>query len=362
MRLEHLDTPSLLVDLDILESNLRRAQSYCDQHNLSLRPHTKTHKSVCLARWQEKLGAKGITVAKLGEAEVMAEGGLRDILIAYPLVGEAKYERLAALIPNCRITVAVDSWEAALAAAAAARLAGGTVGVLVEADTGLRRVGITAPEAVAELCARVSELKGVEWCGLQTYQGHVLGDAEARSRGLAEEQARLERLLEALDGRGLKPPTVSGGSTPNLFEAHRLPQLTEIRPGTYVYNDCFQVALGNTDWSQCALRVLVTIVSTSVEGRMVVDGGSKTFASDRVPDSPDFGHVMEDPLLRFPSVYEEHGVLDRAASERRYAVGERLTIVPNHVCTCVNLHDGFWVHRGGEVKDWWPVDARGRVR
>jgi len=362
MLTRELETPVLLVDLDRLNGNIRAASDYGRAHGLTLLPHVKTHKSVRIAHRQIAEGAAGITCAKLGEVEVMVDGGLTDILLAYPIVGEAKLDRLLALSRRARIAVALDSIEVAEGIARTAERGGATIGVAAEVDTGVHRCGLPpGPELIA-LCRYLMDRRGLEYRGLMTYQGHLSGVAARRARLLEEEAGRLADLYTLLDRAGIAYPTVSAGSSPNRREMERLPGITHVRHGTYVFNDRNTMAQEACEPEECALVVAVTVVSRA-EGRLVIDGGSKTFSSDGLAGGGEgHGLCVEDPDLVLVKMNEEHGYVDTSRSQRDYRVGDRLHFIPNHVCTCVNMHDRFVVHRAGEVMDTWPVDARGRVR
>jgi D-serine deaminase-like pyridoxal phosphate-dependent protein len=207
------------------------------------------------------------------------------------------------------------------------------------------------------------ELPCLEYRGLMTYQGHLSGTKASRDRMIEEEIPRLEELYALLKREDVPFPVVSGASSPNWREMHRLPGITHVRHGTYVFNDRNTIAQEACSVEDCALSVAVTVVSVSVPGQVVIDGGSKTFSSDRLAlGGEGHGLCVEDPALTLAKMNEEHGYVDVSRSERQYRVGDRLHFIPNHVCTCVNLHDGFFVHREGEVVDEWPVDARGKVR
>jgi len=364
MRVQDLETPAVLIDLDVMERNLARMAEYCRQHGLALRPHTKTHKIPELAHRQIKSGASGITVAKLGEAEVMVQAGLTDILIAYPIVGREKAARLAALAERASLMVSLDSEEAARDISRSAQERGVRVGVLVELDVGFRRCGLQRPEEAVALARLIQDLPNVDFRGLMFYPGHFMVPEPERRQLLEDVNARLHRVYEAFDRAGLPIEIVSGGSTPTAYLSHEFAGVTEIRPGMYIFNDRTMVGLGVARVEDCALSVLVTVVSTSVPGRAIVDGGSKTFSNDRyrAGDGRGFGLVREDPEAEVEALSEEHGHLDISRSLRRYRVGERLTIIPNHVCTVMNLHDEVYGVRGDQVEAVWRVAARGRVR
>jgi D-serine deaminase-like pyridoxal phosphate-dependent protein len=315
-----------------------------------------------LAQMQVAAGAVGVTVAKLGEGEVMADGGIEDLLVAYPIVGAAKLRRLSSLAERARVTVALDSFEVAEGVDRAARDAGREIGVLVEVDTGTGRCGVSPGELPA-LCRRVAGLRHARWRGVMTYQGHIWGDPESRERAMREENDRVNGLVGSLETEGLRPDVVSGASTPNLDLCHLLERVGENRSGTYVFNDRNCVSTGTTTWDDCALRIAVTVVSNAVADQIIIDGGSKTFSSDRMAMAPDsgFGRVVEEPAMQFVKMSEEHGFL-RTYGAQRPAVGDRLHVIPNHVCVAVNMHDQVFLHRGDRVVGCWPVAARGKIR
>jgi D-serine deaminase-like pyridoxal phosphate-dependent protein len=370
MHISELDTPAVLIDLDRMERNIRRAQEQCARHGKAMRPHIKTHKMPQIARMQMEAGAMGITCAKLGEVEVMLEAGLKEILLAYPIVGEAKLQRLVRLAQEANLTVAFDSPEVAEGISRAVGRygegSGREIGALVEIDTGMGRCGIApGPEMVA-LCRKVCDLPGLRFRGLMTYQGWVRGTEAERAAQLREENDRLKRVRDDLAAAGIAIEEMSGGSTPTLFQSHLLEPVTDNRAGTYVFNDVNTVSTGSVTWDDCAMCIAVTVVSTAVPGQIIVDGGSKTFTSDR----PAFteggevthGYVVEDPELQFVKMNEEHGYVKRDRSTKPHRIGDRLHIIPNHVCVAINMHDEVYAHRGGEVVETWRVAARGKVR
>ncbi len=358
-----IDTPALVVDLDIMERNLARVADYCGEHGLRLRPHTKTHKSTRIARRQIASGAAGLTVAKVSEAEVMLGAEPADMLVAFPVIGRPKLDRLMAVARRTRVTVALDSLEAARQLSAAAHAAQVEVGVLVEIDAGLGRVGVGAQEALP-LAQCIQQLPGLSLQGLTFYPGHIKNLDDDGRAALAE----VGRLLAALTGEfrhaGVPIQIVSGGSTPTLFLSHTIPGLTEIRPGTYVFNDLNTVRSGGCAMEDCAAYILATVVSTARPEQIIVDGGSKTFSSDRPVTAGDvtFGHVLEAPQARFHKMNEEHGFIDVARAGRSFAVGDRVRIIPNHICVAVNLHERVYGLRAGRVEEIWDVEARGKLQ
>ena len=364
MYISELETPAVVIDLDVMDQNLSRMADYCRKHQLLLRPHTKSHKIPELAKRQIASGATGITVAKLGEAEVMLDAGLTDVLIAYPIVGVEKARRLATMAERASITVALDSETAARGISEAVSERGGTVGVLVELDVGFNRCGVSNEDEALSLARKISSLRGLVFKGLMFFPGHFTVEPEERSALRVRVNELLDRVVEAFDREGVLLPVVSGGSTPTAYESHLFHGVNEVRPGMYIFNDRTTAGISAAALSDCALSVLVTVVSTSVAGRAIVDGGSKTFSSDRYQagDGRGFGLVKEDHDAELERLSEEHGHLSIQGSGRRYRVGDRLTVIPNHVCTTVNMHEEIYGVRGERVEAVWRVEGRGKVR
>ncbi len=364
MHYRELSTPALTVDLDILGRNLDRMTSYCGARRLGLRPHIKTHKTVEVARMQLERGACGLTVAKVGEAEVMAGAEPEEVLVAYPVYGREKLERLVKLAHQTRLLVSLDEEATASELSRAASDEGVNVGVLVEFDAGFHRCGLEAGPACVDLARRIEKLPGLTFRGLMTYFGNVWGTEDDRRKEIKQVAERTERALKAFADARMPVEIVSGGSTPSSSFAHEVPGLTEIRPGTYCYNDLNTLYQGACRLEDCAVRVVTTVVSTAVAGRAIVDGGSKTFSSDPLRAGPQagFGHVVEASDAPIIKLNEEHGWLETSKSAHRFRVGEVLTVIPNHVCTCVNMHDEVFLVRNEEVVGCWRVAARGKIR
>lgn len=330
-----LDTPALYVDLDALERNIAQMQQRCRGWGVALRPHVKTHKISEIAQMQIDAGAIGITVAKLGEAEVLPGD---DVLIAYPVV-KAKLPRLRELAKTRRVTVAVDSVEVAR------DLQG--VETLVEVEVGVGRCGAQSPEqavAVAKACS--------------DFQGIFYWPSWLDETGFRAACGRIEAVLDALSSSGFQARIISGGSTPGAAKTPLIPQTTEIRPGTYVFYDASGLETKCCTEADCALRVLTTVVSTAVPGQCVIDAGSKTLSSDPTAGSGTFGHVVG-RRWTVRKLNEEHGYVEIHEPAR---VGEKVWVVPSHVCTAVNLHDQIAYGRRGRVDGSWKVAARGKVR
>lgn len=356
-----LETPAALVDVDRMHANLRRVATYREEHGLDWRPHVKTHKTPELAAGQLRVGAVGVTVATPREAEVMASVA-DDILLAYPPLGESKLERLMALPEQVRLTVGLDSHEALRGLAAAARASSRAAGVLIELDVGMGRVGIGNPADAVALAREAADLDGIEYRGVMFYPGHIRGPVEPRSPALRELSSTLDRFLGALRTADLVPDVVSGGSTPTLWHSHEVAGLTEIRPGTNIFNDRATAMIGACEWDECAYTVLATVISTAVPGQAVIDAGSKALAKEELrAEGGGYGALLDRPEVVVKGLSEEHGILDLAGTEWRPRVGERVRVVPNHVCVSVNLHERLRDVRGDEVVEGWEVAGRGRT-
>jgi D-serine deaminase-like pyridoxal phosphate-dependent protein len=365
MHYRELSTPALTIDLDILERNLERMASYCREHGVGLRPHTKTHKTPEVSRLQLERGAVGLTVAKVGEAEVMAGASpTAEILIAYPVYGRENLRRLAQLARTRRLLVSLDAEATAQELSRAAREQEATIGVLVEFDVGMRRCGLEPGPACVELARKIEQLPGLKFRGLMTYFGNIWGTEEERRKQAKPVAERVERARKAFRETRMPVEILSAGSTPSAFLTHEIPGVTEIRPGTYVYNDLNTFYQGACRLEDCAARVVTTVVSTAVSGRAMIDAGSKTLSSDLLSSGPQsrYGRVVEAPDAKLFKLNEEHGHLDVTESAHPFRVGEVVTVVPNHVCTCVNMHDEVFLVRNQEVVGCWRVAARGKIR
>jgi D-serine deaminase-like pyridoxal phosphate-dependent protein len=363
MHFLELPTPALVIDLDIVERNLDRMAGYCRDHGLRLRPHTKTHKMLEVARMQIERGADGLTVAKVGEAEVMAKTAPKQILVGHPIFGQEKLNRLAQIARDVEVLIAIDDEATAMAISRTAVACGCTLGILVEFDVGMRRCGLPPGRACVSLAQTIEKLPGLQWRGLSTYFGNVWGTEEERGREVDKVAVCVEQAIRAFHEAGMPVEIVSGGSTPSAYFSHRIPGLTEIRPGTYVFNDLNTYYQGSCSLEDCAARVVTTVISTAVPGQAVIDAGSKTLSPDALGSGPMKGHgyVVEAPEVPLVKLNEEHGYL-RPISSRAFKIGDVLSVIPNHVCTCVNMHDEVFLMRNEQVVGSWKVAARGKIR
>jgi D-serine deaminase-like pyridoxal phosphate-dependent protein len=346
-------TPALVIDMDRVARNIARIQAVCDAAGVAHRPHIKTHKSPYLAKMQIAAGAIGITCQKLGEAEVMADAGIDDILISYNLIGDEKMARLGALQAKARITVAADNETVIAGLPTAAALSGRPLDVVVECDTGRKRAGVETPREAIALARQIAGLPGLTFAGFMLYPTET---------GWPDAQRFFDEAVAGVRAEGLEPRIVSTGGTPNLKNVGQLSGATEHRFGTYIYNDRMQVAAGVAEWDDCALNVYATVVSRAGPERGIIDAGSKTLTSDTGGGLDGFGLILDHPEARIARFAEEHGFLDLARSNTRPEVGDVVRIVPNHVCVVVNMFDEVVMVRGDDIIGTLPIAARGKLR
>lgn len=351
MYLRDLETPVPVVDLEIVLCNIRRLQHYCDAHEYKLRPHVKTHKLPLFAHEQCKAGATGITVQKIGEAEVMAQTGISDILLTYNVLGQEKAERVAHLTHFARVSVAIDNEKALESVAWAASRACSPIGVLIEFESGGNRQGVQTPEQAIALAKMAVKQSKIEFKGLMTYP---------TSSRTAE---FLRGALPLFSDAGIDVPVISGGGTPDVYRTHTIAPVNEIRAGTYIYNDRMMIAAKAASLKECALAILATVVSRPTSERAVIDAGSKTLSSDLLPSGQGdgYGFLPDYPDATIARLNEEHGVVDLGRCARKPDLGERVRIIPNHACVVTNLHDQIYLHRDGAVLATLPVYLRGKT-
>jgi D-serine deaminase-like pyridoxal phosphate-dependent protein len=345
-------TPIAVIDMEKVERNIARIQAACDKAGVANRPHIKTHKSPLLAKLQIAAGAKGITCQKLGEAEVMAEAGIDDILISYNLLGDEKMARLGALQARANVTVAADNSVVISGLPQAAAVSGRPLSVVVECDTGRKRAGVETPGEAIALAKEIAASEGLRFAGFMLYPTEA---------GWAEAQKFYDEALAGVRAAGLDAAIVSTGGTPNLKNIGKLKGGTEHRFGTYIYNDRMQVAAGVAEWDDCALNIYSTVVSRAGPDRGILDAGSKTLTSD-TGGLDGHGLILEHPEAKIARFAEEHGFLDLARSNTRPNIGDVVRIVPNHVCVVVNMMDDVLMVRGDEIIGLLPVAARGKLR
>lgn len=355
-----VDTPALVIDLDAMEHNLTTMADFFADKPAKLRPHAKTHKSPIIAHKQLALGAVGITCAKLGEAEVMVEAGVRDVLVANQIVTPAKIARLVGLLHHARVTVATDSPENLRDLARAAGERGVTLDVLVEVNTGMNRCGVEPGEGAVALAKVAADLPGLRFRGIQAYEGHLVNvpddaDRAARVRAAMAPIVETRGLIEAA---GLPVEIVTGGGTGTFAHTGTTVGFDEVQAGSYVFMDTkYSEVDGPGQRFRQALAVQATIISRPTPERAVLDIGRKTIGIDQgVPQLR--GYDPSDVI--FESFSEEHTKLRLEGEARKLRVGDVVQVVPGHGCTTVNLYDRYIAARGGVVEGIWPIAGRGR--
>lgn len=361
-RIEALDTPALMVDMPTMEQNISHVHSATFEAGLQIRPHIKSHKTPEIAQMQIAAGAVGVTCAKIGEAEVMSSAGIDDIFIANSLVGETKMRRLVALARRTpRLSIAVESIEAARQASEAFSAAGLQLEVVIEADVGAGRTGVHPADAVgfADGVASMPALRIVGVMAYGSHFGYTMRGHEALVEGAAKEGRIIAELAEQLADAGHEMARISGGSTPTAGRYREGCGLTEIRSGTYIFYDRNQVDIGSASMEQVALSVLATVVATPVPERAIIDAGTKGLSQQVGNTSDGYGWFPDVPGARVVKINDEHGFVDVTEAQRPLEIGEKLRVVPARAPTCLNLYDRLYAVRDGEVEDVWRVAARG---
>ena len=346
-----VSTPAVLIDLDIVDTNISRFQSYCDQHNLKLRPHIKTHKLPRFAKQQLAAGAIGITCQKISEAEaIISEGGIDDILITYNILGGDKVANLQKLSQKVCLSVVADNYAVIDGLSAGFSGSKEPLSVLVECDTGAGRCGVQTPEAAATLAAYIEATSHLRFSGLMTYPP---------AGGAKQIEKWLSSAIALIEGQGQSVDIVSSGGSPDMWQAHEMPLATEYRIGTYVYNDRSLVERGTCAVEDCAMTILATVVSTPTEHRAVIDAGSKVLTSDLL-GLDGYGYIVGHHDLRIDQLSEEHGRIV-GAKPHGLDVGQRIQIIPNHTCVVTNMLDELTLTRDYKFIETTPVTARGKV-
>jgi D-serine deaminase-like pyridoxal phosphate-dependent protein len=381
MQVAELDTPAFVIDLDVLERNVQAMADHAARFGVALRPHAKTHKCVEVARMQLGAGAVGLTLAKIGEAEALLAGAgdddggplpLKDVLLAFPIVGQEKLGRLLDLGKRVNVAVSLDSPDAASQIGEAAAAHGTSVGILVEIDTGGRRCGVLPGQPTLDLARHIASTPGLALRGIMTHEGHAYGATPDTLREVSQQAGRvMVELGRMLRADGHEAPVISVGSTPSARHIAEVPGVTEVRPGTYVFQDYNQIRLGVATEAECAATVHATVIARPTPDRAVLDAGTKAVAADRgmvggvTPVQQEgYGCVKGQPGWAFARASEEHGVLERRGDGHAddLRVGDRIELIPNHICPAVNLYDRLIVQRDGVVQGSWAVAARGRSR
>ncbi len=346
MDIYELETPSILIDLDRMENNIARMQALCDEAGVGLRPHIKTHKIPEIAKMQIEAGAVGIACQKVSEAEVFAQAGLNDILIPYNILGASKAARFADLSLYNRMTCSADNLPTIKGLSEAAAALDIRLRVMVELGTEIERTCASVEQTV-ELAKLIEDDEHLHFAGILVYPSYP------------SIRPALQEVLTQLDAAGIGVDMVSGGGTGAVLQAREVPELTEIRVGTYVFNDWTTVSRGWCALDDCAMTIRATVVSHPTAGRVILDSGSKTLSSDVLEDG--YGHLLDYPEARIYKLNEEHAYVDVSACEHKPEIGEIVTVIPVHACVVTNLQNMIYGVRGEEVELTWTVTARGLV-
>jgi len=365
--MQYIDTPAVVIDLKKVEANLVKFQKYATENNIILRPHIKTHKIPRLARMQEQFGAKGICCATLGEAELMAANGITDIFIAYTIVGKEKIERFLALGRQIRVICGIDSLVGAQEISDMAIAHKQKAEVRIEIDSGFQRAGVQS-ENVVEFARKVVAMPGLNLTGIFTFKSSTLqGKQVLDFKACAKEEGKiLKGISNSLVANGIAITEVSGGSTPTGKYVAQCEGITELRAGTYIFNDRPKLIQGIATVDECAARVKVTVVSTPTPNRAIIDGGSKIFSGDGKIDSPPlhmhgYGHIVGHENLVFDHMNEEHGIIVSKEGPTNLKVYDTLYIIPNHICTTMNLCNFVYIQEKDGTFTKTKVEGRGLV-
>ena len=351
LKIDDVDTPAFVVNEAIALRNIQKFQDHCDAAGLALRPHIKTHKSIKFAKAQLDAGAIGITCQKISEAEAMLTDGIDDVLITYNILGTAKLARLRALSGRLRkLSVVADSAAVIDGLAQTFADAPTPLTVLVEVDTGAARCGVQTPADAVALANLIDAAGGLIFGGLMTYPA---------TGGAQKVEDFMRETRDLLRNEGLGCPVVSSGGSPDMWDAAANEIITEYRIGTYIYNDRSLVRQGACTLDDCAGQVLATVVSTPTAGRAVIDAGSKVLTSDLL-GFPDFGHVVGHPEIEIVALSEEHGML-KIDPRTPLHIGDRIKVIPNHVCVVSNMFDNIWIEAADGQMSTLPINARGKV-
>jgi D-serine deaminase-like pyridoxal phosphate-dependent protein len=350
---EEFETPSIVVDLDVAEENIRKMQSFADKHGMGLRPHSKTHKSPYWAHRQLEAGAVGITCSKVGEAEVLVDGGVREVLIANEIVGAKKISRLAALEKRANVVVAVDSVDNARELSEAAGTVGVETGVLVDVNVRIARCGVEPGEPSTTLAKVADGLPGLRFDGLMGYEGHVTAGEDEKRQIVHEAMDKFKYAKDEVESAGLPVKIMSAGGTSTYMETAKIDHVTEIQCGSYVFMD--GKYLDEMSDFDLAITVASTVISRPAPERAILDIGRKSMnAETGLP------RVVSLPGATLVGLNEEHGILQLEAGAQGLRVGDQVHLVPMTASTTINIHDFYFCVRNRILEDVVPVAARGR--
>ena len=366
-----IDTPSLVLDIDILKANVNELLKICHSHGVSLQPHAKTHRTPEIGLLQQELGCDGLCVAKVGEAEGFANAGVKKITVAYPVIGASKVERARVLSTSIDLTLAVDSVAGAKSIGEVFAAHSQVCSVLLIIDTGLGRDGVLPADA-PKIAQAINSVPGVKVVGVMTHEGTVYGAPDKVSMIAAAKKVS-EMMVEtsqAINSAGVEVSRVSMGSSASARVAATVTGVNQIRPGIFAFNDLGQIALGNATLQSCAVRILSTVVSRPTSTTAVIDAGSKSLSADLLPakehrdEYPGHGMIIGKTGWIIERLSEEHGMLTWMGDGEPSSldIGEQIQIIPNHVCTTFSSLNESVVVSKGEVINRWRTFAPGASR
>lgn len=368
MKIYELDTPTLLINHDILNDNLHWMQDFANRHKVNLRPHTKTHKMPYVAKLQQAIGAKGIAVAKTGEAEVMADNGITDIMIANEIVGEQKLRRIANISNHCHVAFGADCVDHIRAAEKVFADLGTTAYVVLEVEVGEVRSGVITEERFTQVLKEISNSPHVAYDGIFGHDGNSYRapDPKGCIEIATSAQTKLLRFAQIASDMGFKNKVVSYGSTPSvLCDCDLLPGITELRVGTYAFMDASQASVIHS-FDMCAATVLATVISLPTEDRVILDVGAKGLTMQErqvgICNSHGKGCVYGQPDAVIDSMFDEHAIIHNKKLHDSVSIGQKIQIVPAHICPVVNLYDEAVFYTGDEVTQIVPILCRGKIR
>lgn len=351
MHTHELETPAVLIDLDRMERNITRMQNRCNAAGIAFRPHIKTHKIPEIARLQIDAGAVGLACQKVSEAQIFAEAGFDDLLIPYNILGASKTAKLVDLALYNRLTVSADSTAVIAGYSEAAAAMGITLRVMIEVATEIERAGASINQTIS-LAQKIDKDDHLTFAGLMVYPSNPTI------------RPALDETIARLSAHGIGIESISGGGIGAAEHMGEMPELTEIRVGTYVFNDLTTLERGLCALDDCAMQIAVTVVSRPTEGRAILDSGSKTLTPERLGNdaSPRYGMIVEYPAARIYKLNEEHAYVDVSACDPAPQIGEVVHVLPVHTCVVTNMHDQVYGVRGEHVEVVWQVAARGKVQ
>ncbi|QQK08327.1 alanine racemase [Miniphocaeibacter halophilus] len=363
--MSELNTPAVHINMNQVEENIKEIVNNLKEQGIAHRPHIKVHKSVYLAQLQQKLGAEGITVATLGEAEVMANGGISDILLAFPVIGEEKLEGYEKLLKRKGLTIrtVINSIKGANDLSELGLKLNIKIPVLIEVDGGIFRGGVPLGEPLVEFGKNIKDLAGIEVQGILYYGGDIYGlkDIKAMEERSKRESEEIVSAAKSLEEIGFKMDILSGGSSFSVRFPKELKGITEARAGNYIFNDCAQLTTGVIPEEKCALTILATVISRPDENTAIIDAGTKTLSSDLVGFREGYGYIKEDPSIIIHKLNEEHGYL-KSENPISFEIGDKINIIPNHACVIPNLAGKVYCMRDDILERVICIEAQSKIQ